>query len=54
MVKKKVGMNSVFLINGSSEQDYFTSSYFVHSVVALSKHCSLLCCKGKSKEFMGR
>lgn len=43
MVKKKVGMNSVFLIRGSSKQDYFKSSPFVHSVAALSKHCSLLC-----------
>lgn len=54
MAKKKVGMNSFFIIRSSSKQDYFTYSPFVHSVSALHEHCSLLCLEGKTKESMDR
>lgn len=54
MVKKEVGLNSFFPVRGSSKQDDFTYSPFVHSVSALPKQCSLLCLEGKTKESMDR
>lgn len=53
-VMKNVGMNSFFLVRGSSKQDDFTYGPFVHSVSASPKHCSLLRLEGKAKESVDR